>query len=100
MFPLTFIIINLAVLISIAGNPALGGSAIGFPSGLKTSLVDPNETNLTGFIAYGMILAATTAEKLIAEIIKYQESKVNQMVSGSIMSTSQKVPFFGTLLKE
>lgn len=100
VFPVTFIIINLAILISVAGNPTLGGSAIEFPSGLTTSIVDSQGTNLTGFIAYGMVLAATTAEKLIAEMLKYQETKSEQMISGAIMGTTQKVPLFGALVKE
>ncbi|HOU75695.1 MAG TPA: hypothetical protein PK957_01060 [Candidatus Dojkabacteria bacterium] len=100
VFPITFIIINLAILISVAGNPTLGGSAIEFPSGLTTSIIDSQGTNLTGFIAYAMILVATTAERLIAEMLKYQETRSGQLTAAAIMGTTQKVPFFGTLLKE
>jgi len=96
MFPATYLMLNLGVLVSVASV----NSPITFPESIDTAIVEPGGGNLGGFVGYAIILATVSVKKLIDEFMKNQQSQGMQAVTQNIMQMSQKTPVVGKLLAQ
>ncbi|MBN1374139.1 hypothetical protein JW962_02280 [Candidatus Dojkabacteria bacterium] len=95
VFPVTFAMINIGAVVAISSIK----TAITFPGGINTTLVDPGAGNIGGLIAYAIVLAAASADKFTKEFLKVQGSQAAGLATKSIVGMSSKTPLIGGLLK-
>lgn len=100
IFPVTFLLINLGILIAAYSMPDLGGSPITFPQlGGNTIIYEESGGNIAGFIAYGVIVSAASADIFIKEMLQFKDSESMKNAIGRVSQTLSKTPLIGNLAK-